>query len=200
MANELKEIKKNYDFYITDEICSNTESTFVKDVTSKLLEIQGIYEENKKILDSLGITDYVLPKTRFVFHLSTYGGVIYSGLGIHDIIKHIDTTVDYVDVTVICYGKVMSAGVFIMLGAKRRVAFPSTTFMIHDVSSFSIGKLKDIEESVEESKRLRSIINNIIVENTKFTMDEIDAMIEKKQDLYLNAKEALEKGLIQSIL
>ena len=127
--------------------------------------------------------------------LSTYGGSVYDGLSLYDVIKNSDTKVD-----VTCFGKIMSMGIPILLASKTRKAYRNTTFMIHEVSSLSIGKIADMEDEVQETKRLNKILFDIIQNETKITADKLREIYEKKKDWYLTAEEALELGIITEIL
>ena len=127
--------------------------------------------------------------------LSTYGGSVYDGLSLYDVIKNSDTKVD-----VTCFGKIMSMGIPILLASKTRKAYRNTTFMIHEVSSLSIGKIADMEDEVQETKRLNKILFDIIQNETKITADKLREIYEKKKDWYLTAEEALKLGIITEIL
>ena len=127
--------------------------------------------------------------------MSTYGGCVYDGLSLYDAIKNSKTEVD-----ITCFGKIMSMGIPILLASKTRKAYRNTTFMIHEVSSLSIGKIADMEDEVQETKRLNKILFDIIQNETKITADKLREIYEKKKDWYLTAEEALELGIITEIL
>lgn len=94
----------------------------------------------------------------------------------------------------------MSMGVIVALGAKVRKAYRNTTFMIHQVSGLSIGTLREMEDTVAEASRINEILFNIIKSKTKVTQDQLDEVIQKKKDWFLTAEEALEMGLLTSII
>ena len=127
--------------------------------------------------------------------LSTDGGCVYDGLSLYDAVKNSKTEVD-----ITCFGKIMSMGIVLLLAAKTRKAYRNTTFMIHEGSSGFIGKVADMEESVEESKRLRDVIFDIIEKETKIPKAKLDEVRKSRMDWYLNAEEALEYGLITEII
>lgn len=127
--------------------------------------------------------------------LSTYGGCVYDGLSLYDAVKNSNTEVD-----ITCFGKIMSMGIIILLSAKTRKAYRNTTFMIHEGSSGFIGKVADMEESVEESKRLREVIFDIIEKETKIPKAKLDEVRKSRMDWFLTAEEALEYGLITEII
>ena len=127
--------------------------------------------------------------------LSTYGGDVYDGLSLYDAIKNSNTEVD-----ITCFGKIMSMGIIILLASKNRKAYRNTTFMIHEISSGGIGKLADLEESVDEAKRLNKVLFDIIEKETKITKAQLEEIYNKKQDWFLTAEEALKLGIITEII
>jgi ATP-dependent Clp protease protease subunit len=127
--------------------------------------------------------------------LSTYGGNVYDGLSLYDAIKNSKTDVD-----ITCFGKIMSVGIVILLAAKTRKAYRNTTFMIHELSSGVIGKIADMEESIDESKRINRVLFDIIEKETKITHSWLKEIYNKKKDWYFTAEEALEIGLITEII
>ena len=127
--------------------------------------------------------------------LSTYGGCVYDGLSLYDAVKNSNTEVD-----ITCFGKIMSMGIIILLSAKTRKAYRNTTFMIHEGSSGFIGKVADMEESLEESKRLREVIFDIIEKETKIPKAKLNEVRKSRMDWFLTAEEALEYGLITEII
>ena len=127
--------------------------------------------------------------------LSTYGGNVYDGLSLYDAIKNSKTDVD-----ITCFGKIMSIGIIILLSAKTRKAYRNTTFMIHELTSGVIGKVADMEESIDEAKRLNKILFDIIKKETKISPSLLDDIYIKKKDWFFTAEEALEMGLITEII
>ena len=125
-------------------------------------------------------------------YLNTYGGFIYEMFSIYDEIKSL--TKDY-EVNIVCTGKIMSAGTIIMLAVdlNHRFAYPNTTFMYHTLSGGSIGKMKDMEEDIEESKRLHKMMWSIYKDATEIPSDKLDEIQEKFRKIYINI---LEKGEI----
>jgi ATP-dependent Clp protease protease subunit len=114
---------------------------------------------------------------------------------LYDAIKNSKTEVD-----ITCFGKIMSMGIVILLAAKNRKAYRNTTFMIHELSGGFIGKIADMEESVDESKRLNNILFDIIEKETNITKSKLMDIYERKKDWFITAEEALELGLITEII
>jgi len=135
----------------------------------------------------------VIPPIRII--LSTFGGSVYDGLALFDTIKNSKTPI-----VVECMGKIMSMGIIILLAASQRKAHKHTTFMIHSVSSSTWGQLKDLEDNVDEAKRLNDMLFGIITDNTIITKDKLDDVYEHKKDWILSADEAFEFGLVKDLI
>ena len=127
--------------------------------------------------------------------LSTYGGSAYDGISLYDAIKNSKTEVD-----ITCFGKIMSMGIVLLLASKTRKAYRNTTFMIHEGSSGAIGKISDIEDSVDEAKRLNDIYFDIIESEAKIPKAKLDDIRKARKDWYFTAEEALKYGLITEII
>lgn len=205
MVTELKKVPEICDFYINEDISETLYATLKKDVVTKLREIDDIRANNKEFYRNNGII--YDPKSEitpvFKFHMSTFGGDCYTGLGICDMLRRLDTdgkSVNNVDVELFVEGKVMSMGIPILLSVKNRYCTPHTTFMIHELSAFSFGKLDYIKERAGEYDRLQSMINTIITDNSKITADELKSYYSKKSDWFFGAKKAVELGLVKDIV
>jgi ATP-dependent protease ClpP protease subunit len=94
---------------------------------------------------------------------------------------------------------VASAATIVMLGCKERISTKYTSFLVHSVSAFAIGKVNDILEEVDEIKRLQDIIVEIYTANTKLTKEKLEEIDKMKKDWWIGAKEAKSYGLITSI-
>lgn len=72
--------------------------------------------------------------------------------------------------------------------------------MYHQVSSVARGKLKEIEEDVVETKRLQVKIEEMTLECTKITKDKLEKVYKKKEDWFLDAKDAIKWGCVDEII
>ena len=94
----------------------------------------------------------------------------------------------------------MSMGIIVALGAKVRKGYRNTTFMIHQVSGFSFGTLKDMEETVAEVSRVNSMLFKVIKDKTKINDDQLNEVIKNKKDWFISADEALQLGILTEII
>jgi ATP-dependent Clp protease protease subunit len=155
--------------------------------------------------DSLDITDVRYVSSRFemcrrvnsdkpiTLILSSYGGDVYSMLGIIDFMQSFD-----VKVNTHCYGAAMSAAAVILAcGTGVRSMSENATVMIHEGSIFEEGKVSDILKSSDHLKELHETINKIL---SDVSAKSREYWAEKtKTDLYLTAKQCLEHEIIDKI-
>jgi ATP-dependent Clp protease protease subunit len=195
----LRTMPEFYDLYITGDIEEQTLIDFRKSVLEKTKEVDDIIVEHVAILQAMGMEkeDAKLRVPDFNIHINTYGGSVYAGLGICDIIEEL---AKQFNVKIFCSGYIMSMGIPIILSGTVRYAYKNTTFMIHEVSSFGWGKLTQIKEDVKETERLNIILKDIICKKSKVTKKEINEWYEKKRDVFLSAEEAKDYGLIDEII
>lgn len=123
------------------------------------------------------------------------GGDVNAGFAIFDTIRFIEPKVYAIGI-----GLVASAGALILLAAKRenRFGFLNSHYMMHQPLSGMSGVASDIEIHAREVERIRQQINAIIAKECKKTLLQVEKDIDR--DLWLNAKEALEYGLIDSVI
>lgn len=189
---------KLHNIYLTGEVCEEMWRNLVdriNEIKSADLEID---EMNVGTLSLFGINAQAIHPSINIY-LNTYGGVIYDMFSIYDEIKKL--TEEYI-VNIYCVGKVMSAGTIIMLAVDlpNRFAYANTTFMYHTLSGMDWGKIKDIEESVEEKKRLHKMMWNIFKENTKIPDNILDDIYKSKRDWFITPEQAKKYKIISKIL
>ena len=129
--------------------------------------------------------------------LNTVGGNVYDGLFIYDTIR--DLVFKGVEVNIEVRGLAASMGLIILQAATKRVSSKYTRFLIHEMSDICHGKTSQIEDETAEAKKLNDMLRGIEAIRSKKTSEEIEALT-KRRDIWLSAEEALEWGLIDSIV
>lgn len=142
------------------------------------------------IIRSVMLMDRLDPNTPIDFYINSFGGDVYSGLGVYDTLRNLNCTV-----RTTCTGAAMSMGLMLFLAGDERYCYENSTFMAHSVSSGSFGKVNDMEIDLAETKRLNELLIGILAERTKknkkYWMDQT-----KHEDKYYNKKEAKKLGII----
>jgi len=126
--------------------------------------------------------------------IDSYGGQVYSLLSMISEIQNAK-----LPVATIVESKAMSAGAILFsFGTEGyRYCAPNATVMIHEVSSFSFGKVEDLKVDTEETDRLNTLIFKLMGKNCgKGDNYFLDLIHEKGHtDWYLTAKEAKKHNL-----
>jgi len=126
--------------------------------------------------------------------VSSFGGDVYSMLGIVDYIRALDTKVN-----THCVGMAMSAAAVILAcGTGKRTMTKNSTVMIHEGSALESGKVSDVITGTDNLKKLLTQTNKILGEVTNKTASFWKKL--SKQDTYLTAEQSLEYGLIDEIV
>jgi ATP-dependent Clp protease protease subunit len=131
-----------------------------------------------------------------IMYINSPGGSISAGLAIHDTMRYIKP-----DVATACMGMAASMGAFLLsAGAEsKRFALPYSEIMIHQpLTSGMSGQSTDIQIHAKHLERTRTRLETLMAQYTGKTLEEIHDACER--DNYLIAEEALEFGLIDSIL
>ncbi len=94
----------------------------------------------------------------------------------------------------------MSCGFLILISGHKRFAHKMSTPLYHQVSSGAFGKVQDMEEKVEEAKRLQKQIEEYTMERTNIEKKKLKKVLENKIDWFMTAQEAKDLGVIDVIL
>ena len=167
----------------------------------KLLESRSIVisgEINQELAQKV-ITQMILLQSvsndPIKLYINSQGGHVEAGDTIHDFIKFIRP-----EVHVIGTGWVASAGITIFLAAKKehRYSLPNTRFMIHQPLGGYQGQATDIEIHAREILKVKGRMNELMAQHTGQPLEQIERDTER--DRFLSASEAVEYGLVDSIL
>ncbi len=131
-------------------------------------------------------------------YINSPGGSISAGFAIYDTMQFIKC-----DVAVTCIGLAASFGAFLLAGGTKgkRSALPNAEIMIHQPAIHGNGvqgQASDIRIVSEHLLRSKQRLNRILAENTGQSIERIAADTER--DYYMSAQEALEYGIIDTII
>lgn len=136
---------------------------------------------------------YNIPPPPIRLHLTTHGGMIHAALSAIDCINELE-----VEVHTIIDGYVASAGTLISVCGKRRFMKRNATMLIHELRSEVWGKMSEIEDEMQNLKKMSEVIKNIYEENTNISRRDLGRIL--RRDLNWDADTCLEKGLIDEIM
>ncbi|XP_044507300.1 ATP-dependent Clp protease proteolytic subunit 6, chloroplastic [Mangifera indica] len=123
------------------------------------------------------------------------GGSTYSVLAIYDCMSWIKPKVGTV-----CFGVAASQGALLLAGGEKgmRYAMPNARIMIHQPQSGCGGHVEDVRRQVNEAVQSRHKIDRMYAAFTGQPLEKVQQYTER--DRFLSVAEAMEFGLIDSIL
>ena len=172
------------------------------DIYSRLLKERIIFlgEEVNETTASLTVAQMLFlesedPGKDIHLYINSPGGMVTAGMAIYDTMQYIKC-----DVSTICIGMAASMGAFLLAGGAKgkRFALPNAEIMIHQPSGGAKGQATAIQIAAENILKTKKKLNEILAANTGKSYEQIAADTER--DNYMSAQEAVEYGLIDSII
>lgn len=135
------------------------------------------------------------PEKDITFYINSPGGSVTAGLAIYDTMQYVRC-----DVATLCMGQAASMGAFLLAAgtAGKRFSLPNSRIMIHQPMGGFQGQATDIDIHAREILRMRADLNRILAQHTGKTIKKVQADTER--DYFMNAKEALEYGIVDKVL
>ncbi len=151
----------------------------------------------KDVVSKLLLLEADKPGQEITFYINSPGGMVTSGMVIYDTIKMISSPV-----STVCMGLAASMGsILLSVGEKgKRFIFPHGEVMIHQPSlgGYYQGTSADLEIQALQTQKTKELGARILAENCGKTMEQI--MKDFDRDYWMDAKEAVEYGIVDKIL
>ena len=178
--------ERSYDIYsrlLKDRIIFLGEE--VNDTTASLVIAQLLFLESED------------PSKDIQLYINSPGGSVSAGFGIFDTMNYIKC-----DVSTICCGMAASMGAFLLaVGTPgKRMALPNAEIMIHQPMGGmpSGSQASDMQITTEHILRTKRKINEILAKECGKSVEILEK--DTDRDNWLSAQEALEYGLIDSVI
>jgi ATP-dependent Clp protease, protease subunit len=129
-------------------------------------------------------------------YINSPGGSFTALTAIYDTVRYIKP-----DVQTVCLGQAASAAAVLLAAGTpgKRLALPNSRIIIHQpATEGTYGQSSDIEIQANEILRMRSLLEKMISDASGKDTESVSRDIER--DKYLTADQAVEYGLIDSIL
>ena len=135
------------------------------------------------------------PKSDIHLYINSPGGSITAGMAIYDTMQFVSC-----DVATYCIGQAASMGAVLLTAgaAGKRYALPNARIMIHQPLAGMQGSAREIEIHVEELRRIKQRMNEIMIEHTGHTLEKIEE--DTDRDRFMSAEEAREYSLIDKVV
>lgn len=176
--------ERSYDIYsrlLKDRIIFLGEE--VTDVSANLVVAQMLFLEAED------------PSKDIHFYINSPGGSVSAGFAIYDTMQYIKC-----DVSTICVGMAASMGAFLLAGGTKgkRKALPNAEILIHQPLGGAQGQATEIEIAARHIIRTKERMNRLLAQNTGKSYE--DLVKDTDRDNWMTAQEAVEYGLIDSVV
>lgn len=200
IETELKETKnKNSEDYYNESMSDKAEVTSYKNhiyfycsVTMKSclkLNIQ-LKELSQRIIED---GKNHINKDKYIYlHINSFGGSVFAALSTIDTIKNLK-----IPVISIIEGGAASSATMISVVCSHRIIYKNSYMLIHQLSSGCWGKMNQLEDEMENLKKLMNRIKLIYKEHAKIEDQQLDNIL--KHDLWWDAKKCKSEGLVDEI-
>jgi len=133
--------------------------------------------------------------------LTSIGGNAYLAFGIYDALRELSKWGK--EVYVVVEGLAASAAAMIVLqGADKRLAYPTASFLLHEPRRWTMFRdetTSQLEDEAAELNRITNKVIDILASRCNKTKEEVRDLI-RRREVWMDAKEAKEWGLIDEII
>ena len=136
------------------------------------------------------------PDRDIVLYINSPGGSISAGLAIYDTIQFIKP-----DIQTVCIGQAASMAAMLLAAGThgKRFSLPNSRIVIHQPLMSGLGgQATDIDIHAREIIRMRSRLNEILVEHTGQELKRIEGDTER--DYIMTAEQSREYGIIDEVI
>ncbi|MBU2880909.1 ATP-dependent Clp endopeptidase proteolytic subunit ClpP [Psychrosphaera sp. B3R10] len=135
------------------------------------------------------------PDKDIYLYINSPGGSVTAGMSIYDTMNFIKP-----DIATICMGQAASMGAFLLSGGAKgkRHCLPNSRVMIHQPLGGFQGQASDFEIHAKEILTIKERLNRLMADHSGQPFEKVCK--DTDRDNFLNPQEALDYGLIDSIL
>ncbi|KAJ7102512.1 Clp protease-domain-containing protein [Mycena belliarum] len=135
-------------------------------------------------------------------YINSPGGSVTAGLAIYDTVQYVSSPIH-----TYCIGQAASMGSLLLSAGEKgkRHCLPNASIMIHQPSGGASGQASDIAIHAREILRIRELLTGIYQKHCAKAGEGRDAGLQRfgealERDYFMTAQEALEFGIVDSIL
>ncbi len=151
----------------------------------------------REVVNRLMFLEAKDPGKEITFYINSPGGVVTSGMVIHDTMQMISSPV-----STVCMGLAASMGsILLSAGAKgKRFIYPSGEVMIHQPSLGGMmrGTSADLEIQAVQIRKTKQLGAQILADNCGKKVAEV--LKDFERDYWMDAKESVAYGIVDGIL
>ncbi|KAH8101449.1 Clp protease-domain-containing protein [Cristinia sonorae] len=135
-------------------------------------------------------------------YINSPGGSVTAGLAIYDTMQYVSSPIH-----TYCVGQACSMGSLLLAAGEKgkRHALPNSSIMIHQPSGGASGQASDIAIHAREILRVRQVLTSIYQRHCGKDGESVEDGLQRfekalERDYFLTAQEALEFGIVDSVL
>jgi ATP-dependent Clp protease protease subunit len=162
--------------------------TFYTDVTQ---------ESVRECMHELGQWSRRDPGAPITLTFNSPGGSVLDGFALFDFLRQLRSIGHHL--TTVALGRAASMGAVLLQAGDHRIMGQNAFLLIHEVSNLSAGKVSELEDSVEFSRRLQKRLLAILAERSSLSEAQIQRRWARKE-WWLDAEEAVALGLADAVL
>lgn len=172
------------------------------DIYSRLLKERVIFlvgpvEDNMAnlVVAQLLFLESENPDKDIHLYINSPGGAVTAGMAIYDTMQFIKP-----NVSTLCIGQAASMGAVLLAGGAegKRHCLPNSRIMVHQPLGGFQGQASDIDIHAREILTIRDRLNGILAFHTGQDIEKIQQ--DTDRDNFMNGEQAVEYGLIDSVL
>lgn len=135
------------------------------------------------------------PEKDIYLYINSPGGSVTAGMSIYDTMNFIRP-----DISTVCVGQAASMGAFLLSGGAKgkRHCLPNSRVMIHQPLGGFQGQASDFEIHAKEILSIKERLNRLMADHTGQPYEKVAQ--DTDRDNFLSAQEAVDYGLVDSIL
>lgn len=168
-------------------LCDSITQGSVDRAINKIIEINEDDDKKSEIYKDWN-------RDPIMLFINSYGGCVYDGLALVDMIKQSRTPVHTIAV-----GACMSMGLWVWLSGKERLIGENATLMFHDICGMVFGKTEDLKQDLKEAQRLQEMLINAITCSSDVKKEILEDYIKRKADWFITSEEAIELKLAHKL-
>ena len=175
---------------------TNNKVYFYSDIDrDKLLVLVKVLKDREDEMIFRKITWNLNETPTIHLHIQSYGGLAHAGFGGYDHIRSLKIPIyTYID------GVAASAATLLSIGGTKRFIYRNSFMLIHSARQEYWGSYTydELTEAKENMDYLMKALKRVYLERTKIPEKKLNKLLQN--DLYFNADEALEYGLVDEII
>lgn len=190
LVDNIKEDIKSFDDFVSIKSAINREIMIgeIEDGMGKYVDAYIRFWNRQDDKNNIPIED----REPIKLYIDSCGGLLTDTFSIIDSVRMSKTPV-----IGICTGTAYSGGFFILISCNKRIAYPHASFLFHEGATQNGGTSGQFENYTAFYKKQLKQLKQLVLDYTKISEEEYEKI--KREDIWYDATEALEKGIIDEI-